>query len=120
MYDERMLAFLARIAEMHVDPTISYPRKIEQLPDDARTEDEGRPNWPRDDMKGPVNGRWMGLQQDVGIFSEKEWNFIMCKCVASMGKFLGASVHLDLSGIWFFEFDCNATNINLLSSFLFM
>ena len=80
-----MLAFLARIAEMHVDPTISDPRKIEQLPDDARTEDEGRPSWPRDDMKGPVNGRWMGLQQDVGIFSEKEWNFIMCKCVASMG-----------------------------------
>ena len=99
MYDERMLAFLARIAEMHVDPTISDPRKIEQLPDDARTEDEGRPSWPRDDMKGPVNGRWMGLQQDVGIFSEKEWNFIMCKCVASMGKFFWeASLHFE--SVW--------------------
>ena len=117
-----MLAFLARIAEMHVDPTISDPRKIGEIPDDARTEDEGRPNWPRDDMKGPVNGRWMGLQQDVGIFSEKEWNFIMCKCVASMGKFFFERLVfiLNLSGIWGFEFDCNETNINWLSSFLFV
>ncbi|KAK7694364.1 hypothetical protein QCA50_001550 [Cerrena zonata] len=84
MYDERMLQFLSRLAEMHIDPTVSDPRRIEQIPDDARTEDEGRPNWSKDDIKGMHNSRWMGLYQDVGIFSEREWNYIMCKCVASM------------------------------------
>lgn len=87
MYDERMLQFLSRLAEMHIDPTVSDPRRINQLPDDARTEDEGRPNWSKDDIKGMHSSRWIGLYQDVGIFSEREWNYIMCKCVASMGRF---------------------------------
>lgn len=77
---------------MHVDPTVSDPRKIEQIPDDARADDEKRPNWPKDDIKGMYHGKWVGLYQDVGIFSEKEWNWIMCKCVASMGELV----------VWFF------------------
>ncbi|CAL1696420.1 unnamed protein product [Somion occarium] len=82
MYDERMLQFLSRIAEMHVDPTISDPRRIDEIPDDARSEDEGRPNWPKEDLE--PKWRWSGLYQDVGIFTEREWNYIMCKCLASM------------------------------------
>lgn len=83
MYDERMLCFLAQLAEMHVDPLVSDPKKITELPDDARSEGEGRPNWANDDLKH--DGEWTGITHDVGIFSVDEWNLIMCKCLASMG-----------------------------------
>ncbi|THH19718.1 hypothetical protein EW146_g1513 [Bondarzewia mesenterica] len=82
MYDERMLQFVASLAEMHVDPSVSDPAKIEEIPDDALSEGEGRPNWPKDDMK--QGGLWTGLSKDVGIFTEYDWQFIMCKCLASM------------------------------------
>ena len=60
--------------------------RIESLPDDARSGDEGRPNWPKEDLKS--KGPWYGIHKDVGIFSEEEWNFIMVKCLASMGACL--------------------------------
>ncbi|PCH33392.1 ARM repeat-containing protein [Wolfiporia cocos MD-104 SS10] len=82
MFDDRMLQFFSRIAEMHVNPTVSDPRRIEEIPDDAREEDEGRPNWDKKDLD--VRWRWPGLYSDVGIFSEHDWNFIMTKCLASM------------------------------------
>ncbi|CDO70270.1 hypothetical protein BN946_scf184942.g70 [Trametes cinnabarina] len=82
MFDDRMLQFLARLAEMHVDPTVSDPQRITEIPDDARSEGEGRPNWPKDDLD--TKWRWSGLFNDVGIFSESEWNYIMAKCMASM------------------------------------
>ncbi|KAI0343952.1 hypothetical protein BDW22DRAFT_1355187 [Trametopsis cervina] len=82
MYDERMLQFLCRLAETHVDPTVSDPRKIEELPDDARSEGEGRPKWNKEDLDSKF--RWNGLYKDVGIFTEREWNLLMCKCLASM------------------------------------
>ena len=84
MYDERMLQFLSRLSEMHVDPTVSDPRKIEELPDDAKSEGEGRPEWWKEDLE--TNFRWGGLYKDVGIFTEREWSLLMCKCLASMGK----------------------------------
>lgn len=92
-YDERMLNFLAQLAEMHVDPSVSDPKRIETLPDDAVSEDEGRPNWPKDDLN--YNGSWNGIYKDVGIFSEDEWSLIMVKCLASMGS----------SGLPVFRFD---------------
>lgn len=82
-FDERMLSFLASLAELHVDPTVSDPARIESLPDDERSEDEGRPNWRKDDLK--TSGMWHGIHKDVGIFTEDEWNLIMVKCLASMG-----------------------------------
>ncbi|KAI0374438.1 hypothetical protein BV20DRAFT_1049238 [Pilatotrama ljubarskyi] len=82
MFDDRMLQFLSRLAEMHVDPTVSDPQRIEEIPDDARSEGEGRPNWPKDDLE--TKWRWSGLFSDVGIFSDTEWNFIMAKCMTSM------------------------------------
>jgi hypothetical protein len=82
-YDERMLHILSQLAELHVNPTISDPKRIDELPDDARSDDEGRPNWPKDDLKH--DGPWTGIYKDVGIFSEDEWNLIMWKCLASMG-----------------------------------
>ena len=84
-YDERMLYFLSQLAELHIDPTVSNPARIEELPDDARSEDEFRPNWSKSDLQH--NGAWEGIYKDVGIFAEDEWNFLMVKCLASMGLF---------------------------------
>ena len=84
MFDDRMLQFLARLAEMHVDPTVSDPQRIENIPDDARSEGEGRPNWSKEDLE--ARWKWSGLFSDVGIFSEAEWGFIMAKCMSSMGR----------------------------------
>ncbi|RPD81724.1 hypothetical protein L226DRAFT_527984 [Lentinus tigrinus ALCF2SS1-7] len=82
MFDDRMLQFLARLAEMHVDPTVSDPERIHSIPDDARSEGEERPNWSKEDLE--TKWKWSGLFSDVGIFSEADWNFIMAKCMASM------------------------------------
>ncbi|EPQ60969.1 hypothetical protein GLOTRDRAFT_135553 [Gloeophyllum trabeum ATCC 11539] len=82
MYDDRMLQLLSRLAEMHVDPTVSDPARINEIPDDAKSEDEGRPDWPKTDCY--PGGQWSGVYSDVGIFSDHEWNLIMCKCLASM------------------------------------
>lgn len=82
MYDERMLQFLSRLAEMHVDPTISDPARIYDIIDDEKSEDEGRPKWMQDDYH--AGQTWSGLYKEVGIFTEHEWHLIMCKCLASM------------------------------------
>lgn len=84
-YDERMLHFLSKLSEMHMDPEVSDPRKIYQIPDDVISEGETRPNWSKNDSQRGES-HWPGLYKDVGIFSEHEWNFLMCKCLASMGK----------------------------------
>jgi proteasome activator subunit 4 len=84
MYDERMLHFLSKLAEMHVVPEVSDPKRIEEIPDDERSEGESRPEWLQ--ASGSASARWTGLYKDVGIFSEHEWSMLMCKCLASMGK----------------------------------
>lgn len=84
MYDERMLQFISKLAEMHTDPEISNPRRIETIPDDEISEDEKRPKW---DLKSSkIHDPWQGLYKDVGIFTEHQWNFLMCKCLSSMGE----------------------------------
>lgn len=85
-YDERMLHFLSKLAEMHVASEVSDPRRIEEIPDDERSEDEERPVW-SSSHHGVSNGSWPGVYKDVGIFTEHEWNFLMCKCLASMGTY---------------------------------
>ena len=86
MYDERMLDFLSKLTEMHVSPEVSDPRRISELPDDERSEDEGRPNWSGGGVSNlPDTSTWRGIYKDVGIFTEHEWHLIMCKCLASMG-----------------------------------
>ncbi|KAI9438389.1 hypothetical protein F5148DRAFT_883735 [Russula earlei] len=82
MFDERMFHFLAQLVEIHVDPTISDPKTIDEIPDDARSENEGRPNWNKNDLSS--TGLWTGIFKDVGIFADYDWHFIMCKCLASM------------------------------------
>lgn len=99
IYDERMLHFLAQLAEMHMEPAISDPKKIDELPDDARSENEGRPNWSKNDLGS--TGLWTGIYKDVGIFTDYDWHFIMCKCLASMGWFLveSHSIYISLNMI---------------------
>ncbi|KAH9921997.1 uncharacterized protein BXZ73DRAFT_91690 [Epithele typhae] len=82
MFDDRMLQFFARLAEMHVDSSVSNPQRIEDIPDDERSEGEGRPGWSREDLE--TKWRWSGLYSDVGIFSDADWSLIMAKCMASM------------------------------------
>jgi len=43
-YDEQMLHFLLELSEMHTNPGVSNPRKLCQIPDDAISEGETRPN----------------------------------------------------------------------------
>ena len=82
MFDERMLHFISKLAEMHTNPEASNPQRIAEIPDDEKSEGEGRPNWFHNVTADP----WQGLYKDVGIFTQHEWNFLMCKCLASMGK----------------------------------
>ncbi|KAF8624763.1 hypothetical protein AX15_005657 [Amanita polypyramis BW_CC] len=82
MYDERMLEFLSKLAEMHVDPEISDPRKVAEIPDDERSEGESREKWAFGNVQ--EDGDWRGLYKDVGIFTEHEWHLLMCKCLQSM------------------------------------
>ncbi|KZV77572.1 hypothetical protein PENSPDRAFT_621096 [Peniophora sp. CONT] len=82
MFDDRMLQFLAKLTEIHLDPSVSDPKKIKETPDDELSPGEGRPQWSKDDLKEPSH--WTGIFSDVGIFSENDWHLIMCKCLASM------------------------------------
>jgi proteasome activator subunit 4 len=78
-YDERMLFFLSKLAEMHVDPAISDPKRVNEIPVDWG--ESPRVRWP----KHETSDDWKGLYKDVGIFTESEFSHIMCKCLASMG-----------------------------------
>ncbi|KAJ7462702.1 hypothetical protein B0H11DRAFT_2310714 [Mycena galericulata] len=82
MFDERMLDFLACLVEMHVASDVSDPRKAVELPDDAKSEGEGRPQWSEDDLN--TASPWLGIYKDVGVFTEHEWSLLMCKCINSM------------------------------------
>ncbi|KAF4606976.1 hypothetical protein EYR38_001031 [Pleurotus pulmonarius] len=83
-YDNRMLQFLSTLAELHVDPSVSDPRRISEIPDDARSKGEGRPKWAHSGEEPSKEAHWPGIYKDVGIFSEYEWSLLMCKCLSSM------------------------------------
>ncbi|KAJ7042558.1 hypothetical protein C8F04DRAFT_1076309 [Mycena alexandri] len=82
MFDDRMLDFLASLVEIHVVSDVSDPRKAAELPDDAKSEGEGRPQWSEDDLN--TSSHWPGIYKDVGVFTEHEWSLLMCKCINSM------------------------------------
>jgi proteasome activator subunit 4 len=95
LYDERMLEFLAKLAEMHVDPEVSDPRKIAEIPDDERSDDEKREKWAHGDIS--EDSHWGGIYKDIGIFTEYEWHLMMCKCLQSMGGTILARLILSCS-----------------------
>ncbi|KAF8649879.1 hypothetical protein AX16_005641 [Volvariella volvacea WC 439] len=95
-FDERMIDFLGKLAEMHVVPEASDPRLIEQIPDDARSEGEARLAWSRE---MPKDGeKWKGIFKDVGIFTDHEWQFLMSKCIAAMGIPIADGSSLNIAG----------------------
>jgi proteasome activator subunit 4 len=58
-YDEQMLQFISKLTELHVNPEISDPKRIEEIPDDELSEGEGRPKWDYNSSRNP--GPWQGL-----------------------------------------------------------
>jgi proteasome activator subunit 4 len=84
-YDGRMLELLSYLARMHSDPGVSDPRRVQELPDDERSNGEGRPDWDKNDLPRVEHGTWGGIYKDVGIFTYAEWNLLMSKCLSSMG-----------------------------------
>jgi proteasome activator subunit 4 len=83
MYASRMINFLAKLAELHVDPTVSDPARIKDVPDDALRPCESRINWDKSDLAS--YGSWKGIFKDVGIFTDEQWNILMCYTLSSMG-----------------------------------
>lgn len=81
-------SFLAQLAELHLDPAESDPKHIREIPDDAISEGETRPQWDENDLK--PDGHWDGIGKDVGIFTDRQWAMIMSKCLSSMGPYLSS------------------------------
>ncbi|KAG8908485.1 hypothetical protein FRB99_005843 [Tulasnella sp. 403] len=131
MFDERHFAILSQLAEMHIDPTVSDPARLDEIPDDARIDETGnieteprlrwnregtpvvnKPNGlkhkPQDRRKlgihdcfggpevKPTHDKepWRGIYKDIGIFTQEEWDLIMCKCLASMGGWLKVALRI--------------------------
>lgn len=84
MYDSRMIPFLSKLCIMHVDPTVSDPAKLSEIPDDARGEKQDMP-WDKSSVHTP--SPWPGLWSDIGIFTEDQWQMLMCKLLLTMGKY---------------------------------
>jgi len=76
---------MGQLAEMHLDPTVSDPKRIEEIPDDAISEGETRPRWEESDLSHD-SSYWDGVWKDVGIFTDRHWALLMSKCLSSMGK----------------------------------
>lgn len=117
-FDDQMLDMLSRLAELHVDPTISDPKRLEPdyvytrevvEDDDDKEEDGGLKDlashrWADSVALGDngyepersssaesmeVDGtEWTGIVKDVGIFTEQEYKGIMTICLASMSESL--------------------------------
>ncbi|EJU01100.1 hypothetical protein DACRYDRAFT_22883 [Dacryopinax primogenitus] len=81
VWDARSFQMLSQVAELHVDPTVSDPKRVREIPDDAREGRKQRIVWEKDPVP---KGAWKGLFKDVGIFDEEQWNFMMIKCLATM------------------------------------
>jgi proteasome activator subunit 4 len=84
MYTSRMIAFLAKLAELHVDPSVSDPARIQSISDDARRTGDSKVQWDRSDMQ--ISVPWTGIWKDVGIFTDDQWSKLMCYTLSSMGK----------------------------------
>lgn len=115
-FDDQMLDMLSRLAELHVDPTISDPKRLEPgytrevvEDDDDKERDSGLKDlashrWAdsvalgdngyepeRSSSAGSMEvdgGEWKGIGKDVGIFTEQEYKGIMTICLASMSESL--------------------------------
>ncbi|KZT61305.1 hypothetical protein CALCODRAFT_514830 [Calocera cornea HHB12733] len=81
VWDARTFQILSQLAELHVDPTVSDPKRVREIPDDVREEGAERVVWEKEPAP---KGAWRGIYKDVGIFDDEQWNFMMIKCLATM------------------------------------
>lgn len=104
-WDDQWLDLLSRLSIQHVDPNVSDPRVETWLKRIAEGEDMdavGRelaalpPSQPSladvmDVDQDELHRPWRGIRQDVGIFTDHEWAFIMTKCLRSFNVPVGSS-----------------------------
>ena len=73
MWTDQWLELMSRLAELHVDPAVSDPRRLDQL----RAMADGAAGG---ETPAPTTA-WSGIRKDVGIFTDVQWQMIMTKCV---------------------------------------
>lgn len=112
IWDDQWLDLISRLSVQHLDPNVSDPRLETWL--HRVSEGEDMDTVARElvveSMTGPSDGMdvdpspssrspsppgsrrpWKGIRQDVGIFTEREWSFIMTKCLRAFGVPVGSA-----------------------------
>lgn len=98
LFDEQMLDLCARLAEQHVeDPRISSTKALEEVglfadikADSLKSKSNIRTNGHGKQSPSIMTSE-EGLWNDVGIFTEYQFSFIMTKCLRSAGLPVGSS-----------------------------
>lgn len=102
-FDDQMLDLLARLSELHANPSVSDPARLspsyvytsspeedlEELHGESKTEtlslgDNGAS--PSDGLSDPPDGSWKGIYKDVGILGEDEFKSVVTTALKSMGE----------------------------------
>lgn len=97
LFDEQMLDLCARLAEQHVeDPRISSKKALEEVGifADIKAESlKSQSDTPSqsEEKPFPTMTSEQGLWNEVGIFTEYQFSFIMTKCLRSAGLPVGSS-----------------------------
>ncbi|GJN88228.1 hypothetical protein Rhopal_001193-T1 [Rhodotorula paludigena] len=145
IYDEQWLDFVERLSLLHMDPRMSHPDIVDELrqmvkdagdyiPEKSRVEDlleehaylhrkTGIPAYifgMEDGLTTPGGSpavpKWRGIRKDVGIFTEQQFEFIMTKCLRSMGVPVGGGTKAGATGVAASDFatqDSQATGVAL-------
>ncbi|CAH7687375.1 hypothetical protein PPACK8108_LOCUS22155 [Phakopsora pachyrhizi] len=87
-WSEQWLELLSRLSQKHVDPNASDPRIYYIFENLERGESfESKAFEAVSDFADEP--AWLGIRRDVGIFTEKQWSFIMTHCVQVFGVPVG-------------------------------
>lgn len=87
-WDEQWLDLLARLSLKHIDPNASDPR-LGLLLEEVRAGKTFDSVAARIVIESQDSSPWMGVRKDVGIYSERQWSFIMTQCVRLFGVTVG-------------------------------
>ncbi|POV98029.1 hypothetical protein PSTT_14696, partial [Puccinia striiformis] len=70
-WDSQWLDLLARLSHKHLDPNASDPR-LEHILKNIT---------PGQDFDEQAHKAWSGIHRDVGIYTQRQWSFIMTQCI---------------------------------------
>jgi proteasome activator subunit 4 len=89
-WDSQWLDLLARLSHKHLDPNASDPR-LEHILKNMKPGDnfDTHAREALSTFEGPEN--WSGIHRDVGIYTERQWSFIMTQCVRYFSVPVGSS-----------------------------